>query len=221
MQKHLIITAIFTLLSLSVAPTTLGQQYGQYGQYGVGGGAQPIIVDKLVAKPGAQTKGGLTELTYVDNLSANDMRFRAGQQVTFQIKVKNTSSTKQVNIVLSDTVPDFVEPIEGPGTYNPQSRVITANVPDLNPGEEKVYFLRTQVVSQDRLPTDKGLFCPVNRANVSSAIAGDQDTAQFCIEKEVTGVTQVPSAGPEMGALVLSGQFALLGLGYYIRRKVA
>lgn len=191
-------------------------QYGQYGQYGGATPAQSIVVDKKVAS-GTMTKGGVTN--YVDNFSPADPRFNPGAKVYFQVKVKNTSNTKVTNVMVKDVVPAYVEPVEGPGAYDPKTRTITYTLPELNPGQEDVKYFLMQVVAQDKLPADKGLMCTTNRAEAQSGGMKDDDTAQFCIEKVVTNVQQAPAAGPEFGLAVVALQAAGLGAGMYLRKR--
>lgn len=73
-----------------------------------------------------------------------------------------------------------------------------------------------QVLSQDKLPSDKGLFCIVNKAQAYTDQTSASDTSQLCIEKQVVGVITVPSAGPELGLLLLAGELTTLGLGIKI-----
>ena len=208
------LASIFQLLASNVMA-----QYGQYGPYG---GPEPsisILVDKMVGKPVA-TKGGSSDADYVDNLSPSDPRFSPGQEVFFKIKVKNTSDVKLKDVTVKDFLPDFVEPVEGLGSFDSDSREITIAAGDIEVDEEKVFFIKAKVLGQDQLPEDKGLICLVNKAQASDGGASDEDTAQFCVEKDVLGVTAVPSAGPELGWLLLSGEMALLGTGIYLKRKV-
>lgn len=216
------------LLSLLIAvscfmfiASSVNAQYGQYGQYG---GTTPnfaIIIDKMVGKPG-QTKGG-DSFVYVDNLSASDARYAAGQDVWFKLKIKNTSNELLQNVTVKDFLPSYVDPVEGPGTYDAGSKTITIAAGDLNPDQEKEYFIKTRIVSQDQLPADKGIFCIVNKSQAYNDKISDEDSAQLCIEKQVQnfvqGVSKAPAAGPEMGTLLLSGQLFALGAGLFLKRK--
>jgi uncharacterized repeat protein (TIGR01451 family) len=222
-----IILSIWTISALAFvtlfSASNVAAQYGQYGQYGYGGAApsQMILIDKMVGKPVTQTKGGTTAYEYVDNLSTNDTRFKPGQEVAFKLVVKNTSSVKLTQVQVKDVLPPYVEAIEGPGEYNTQTKTISLNAGDLNPGEEKTYYLKVKLIAQNAMPADKGLFCLLNTAEAVSGQAKDDDTAQFCVEKEVTGAPQVPAAGPAMGLPLLFGQASLLGLGIYLKRRLA
>jgi len=213
----LVLTLIYFLTNYSIVSA-------QYGQYGQPSPAMTILVDKMVAKPSI-TKGGATnEATgaiYVDNLSASDSRYKAGQTVFFKIRVKNTSNIKLTNVTLKDFIPSYLETIEGPGTYDANSRTITFNAGDFEANQEKIYYLKTQVAGQNNLPSDKGLFCIVNKAQVSNGSVSDEDTSQLCIEKEVVGAPQVPSAGPEMGLVLLMINALGIGVGLLIKNKAS
>jgi uncharacterized repeat protein (TIGR01451 family) len=199
------------LLFLTLHVSTVNAQYGQYG------GETPsysLLIDKMVAKPRAQ-KGETAQ--YVDNLSLSDPRFVPGQDVWFKIKVKNTANAALQAVEVKDYVPEYILPIEGPGKWDPQTRTITFNAGDFAVDEEKTYYLKMRVYSQDQLPSDKGLFCLVNRAVASNNTVSDDDAAQFCIEKQVLGVTQVPTAGPELGLALLAGNLILAGIGIKLK----
>lgn len=220
MKKVLAILVALTIYFLLLNSSVMAQ-YGQYGPYG---GPEPsisILVDKMVGKP-SSTKGGPpaggSDADYVDNLSPSDPRFSPGQEVIFKIKVKNTSDVKLKDVTVKDFLPDFVEPVEGQGSFDSESREITIPAGDIEIDEEKVFFIKVKVLAQDALPVDKGLICLVNKAQGFDGGTSDEDTAQFCVEKDVLGVTAVPSAGPELGLALLFGQFSTLGVGLLLKR---
>lgn len=191
---------------------------GQYGQYGSGQPSHKILIDKFVGKP-TTTKGGNVEANYVDNYSASDTRFKPEDVVLFKLKVKNTSNEKLTGVTVKDTLPGYVEALEGPGSYDANSKTITFNVGDLNAGEEKVYYLKTRVFKQNQLPADKGVMCLVNKAEVYNNKVRDEDTAQFCVEKTVTPGTTVPKAGPEMGLALMAGNAVALAAGILLKKR--
>lgn len=214
-----IMTSMFMIFASQPAMAGMSG-YGQYGQYsGNNTGATTskiIIIDKKVSY-GNITKGNNNK--YFDNLSTNDVRFTPGQKVYFQIKVKNASNTKLTNVIVKDIVPAYIEPIEGPGTYNSNSRTITYNIKELNAGQEDTKYFLMQVVAQENLPADKGLMCITNHAEASAGSIKDTDTSQFCIEKVVMNVQQAPAAGPEFGLAIVALQAAGLGAGIYLRKR--
>lgn len=191
---------------------------GQYVQYGQPCPSYRIVVDKMVGKPG--TSNDATVYEYVDNLSVSDPRFKPDQIVFFKVKIKNTSTTKLVGMEVRDTVPSYLDPLEGPGTYNSTTREVVWNAGDFNVDEEKTYYLKMRVLTQANLPSDKGLFCVSNFVKASSSNAYDDDTSQLCIEKQVTPGKTVPSAGPEFGLLLLAGNVLGVGAGLYFKKRV-
>jgi uncharacterized repeat protein (TIGR01451 family) len=187
-----------------------------YGQYG-GSSFQSILIDKTVGKVVSTSK-----LEFVDNLSPTDPRFAPQSEIVFKLKVKNTSNVKITNVTVKDFVPSFVTPTEGPGTFDESSRVVSFNAGDFDPDQEKIFTLKMKVFAQKDLPANKGLFCLVNKAEARNDQTVDDDTAQFCVEKQITSIpSQVPSAGPEAGILLLTGQLVALGAGFLIKRHKA
>lgn len=211
---------VFTFLALTTIYFSLTTVVSaQYGQYNPPPPTQSILIDKWVAKPTGQTKGGVTDYEYVDNLSPSDPRFSAQQYVMFRLKVKNTSSVILNNVTVKDYIPAYLYPAEGPGNYDSNSRTVVFNAGDFAPDEEKWYYLKMQVVPVNQMPADKGLFCVTNKAQAYNDKTSDEDTAQLCIEKQVSipPGKPVPQAGPEMGILLMTGQLGLLALGFKIK----
>lgn len=208
---------IYVFLLLVASYWLVNPVSAQYGQYGGETPSYSILIDKMVGKP-TQTKGGSQTVTYVDNLSPSDPRFSPNQQVWFKIKVKNTSNQNLTAVQVTDYVPQYLMPTEGPGKWNPDNRTISWNAGDFAVDEEKVYYIKMQVFDQSLLPSDKGLFCVVNKVEAKKDnVAYDDDTAQLCIEKQVVGAKTVPQAGPEYGMILLT--LNLLGMGFGIKLK--
>jgi uncharacterized repeat protein (TIGR01451 family) len=221
------VTLITALSFVTVLSQPAFAQYGQYGQYGQPSPVESILIDKQVGKPQLKstttTKGGVViapVIEYVDNLTPSDVRFQPGMEINYRIKVKNTSSVTLSNVMVTDKVPSYIEPIEGPGEYNENTRVISFNAGTFKPDEEKMYYFKMQWFAQDKLPADKGLMCVSNYARAYTNNASDDDTAQACVEKQVLGVKQAPKAGPEMNIVLLLGEVSMLGLGFKLRKKL-
>ncbi|MDH7476307.1 MAG: hypothetical protein QHH09_02440 [Microgenomates group bacterium] len=192
----------------------------QYGAYEGGTPSQDILVDKLVGKITSFTKGGVAQIVYVDNLSAGDKRFSPGQDIMFKIKVKNISSKKINNVIVDDFVPSYVTPIEGPGSFDEATRRISFNAGDFDPDQTKEFTIKMRALPLSDLPADQSIFCPTNKVRATGETSADEDTSQFCIEKFVAaGVSTVPSAGPEFGIILLSGEVLALGTGIYLRKS--
>lgn len=205
--------------SLALPVSADSGSYGQYGQYGQPAPSEKVLIDKMVSLPiFTETKGGVSEREYVDNLSPSDQKYRPGQQVYFQIKVKNPSDSLLENITVKDYLPDYLEPIQGPGDFDPQERVITFTIDSLGPNEEKIFYLLTEIFPQDQLPADQGLICLTNRVEVNTNQTSDEDSSQFCLEKEVLGAEEVPQAGPELGLFVFGIELTALASGVALRK---
>jgi hypothetical protein len=212
-MKKLPYFIFFLLLTLNVS--AVNAQYGQYGQYGGQTPSYSLIIDKAVAKPGAQ-KGETAQ--YVDNLSPSDPRFAPSQDVWFKIKVKNTANVALQAVEVKDNVPEYLLPLEGPGKWDEQTRTLTWNAGNFAIDEEKTYYVKMRVYEQKKLPADKGLFCIVNKATAKNNIAYDEDTAQLCIEKQVLDVSTMPSTGPAMGLMLLAGNLLTLAIGLRLNK---
>jgi len=218
MKKLSLLLTALTVLLLSTQAVSADQYEGDKP-------SAEILIDKQVCSP-FQNKGGDLECTYVENLSTTDYRYSPLGYVFFRLRVKNTS-TKVLNAVtIKDVAPDYVDLYENPGKLDGRTLVIDAG--NFAAGEEKVFTVRSRVQSQDKMPSDKGLICVVNKATASNSDASDEDSSQFCIEKEVEQVStpgpsgqtkggvpkKVPSAGAEHGMLItaLSGALGYFGL---------
>lgn len=204
--------ALFIRLNASSVYADSGP-YGQYGQYGSAAPQQRILIDKTVAT-GETTKGGIQ--TFVDNLSLSDAKFKPGDTVTFQLKVKNAADVLASNVKITDFLPGSLDYVSGGALRSDGAIIINAG--DFKPSQERTFLLKTRVKSQDRLPADKGVFCELNKARVETDQASDEDTAQFCVEKQVVGVKQVPQAGPEFGLILFAGEICLLGAGIKLKK---
>jgi uncharacterized repeat protein (TIGR01451 family) len=223
----LLATGAFLFSSIPVAAGN--DQYGQYGQYGQQPGDTPyesptqpvesLIVDKLVAYPGTvNSSDGIAMDRFVDNFSPNDKRFNPKSRVIFRVKVKNTSNVTLEDVTLKDYIPGYMEPVSGPGNFDVDTRVITYVIPEIKPGEEKIYDFEMQIVDQDSLPSDKGLICLTNKAEAYTDKVSDEDSSQMCVEKKVQNITTVPKSGPELGLLILAGNLFGIGAGTYLTK---
>ncbi len=210
----LVLSTIYYLLSTF----SVHAQYGCESQYGGCPPSQSILMDKTVQMPDANSNKDASSYNYVDNLSPSDARFQPAWFVWFKLRVKNTSTVSESNVTVKDYVPSYLSPVTGPGTYDTVNRVITFSAGDFGVGEEKIYYLKMQVMAVNQLPADKGLFCVINKASASNNVVYDDDTSQLCIEKQVTSVKQAPKAGPEMGIVLFTVETTLLGVGLSLKR---
>ena len=186
--------------------------------YGGGEVCPPNVsftLDKLVQSP---TKGG----QFVDNLTVNDPMFNPNQDVTFQVKVKNTGDKKIDTLNIADTLPSALTYVGG-GSYNAANKTVSIQVNNLEKDKEAVYFITTKV-NDVKLLSNVNPECITNRVSAQDNTGNKaEDTANICISKP--GVTMqpqiptknIPNTGPEALALVFLPPLGAAGL--YLRRK--
>ena len=181
-------------------------------------------IQKLVQNPG-QGAGN-----YVNNLSINDPKYSPNQQVNFEIIVQNTGSQNIPTLTVTDTFPQFLNFVSGPGNFDTNSKVLTFTINNLNAGQSQTFFVSGKVVDASLMPSDQGTICLINQATGTDNNGNTSNAAsQFCVAKSVLGTSQpavfttkgglttTPSTGPEMLPLIslIPGGLA----GFILRKK--
>lgn len=213
-NKTIVFVALVILSLLVLSGKINAQQYGQYGcgQYGCPVGKGVVLVDKLVRDP----KTG----EYVDNLGLVDSKYRADNAVFFRIVVQNVGDATLSRIDVVDYLPSYVKYVSG-GSYDPATRQVRFSFDNVLAGEKRSTVLQVRVVSLDELPTAKSIVCPVNQVVASSTQDGSsEDTAQFCVERQVMA-EKVPAAGDPIGLVLGFSALPTLFAGFKLRRKRA
>lgn len=186
-----------------------------------------FTLDKKVLLP---TKGG----NYVDNLTINDFRFQIGNTATFKIIVKNTGDKKIDTLTVVDTLPEHVNFVSGPGSYNNNNRTITYTINNLEKGATNEQTFAVTI--SNTLPSNQGIVCLTNQATATNnnGITA-RDTAGLCVEQNVTGVQptpapqvfqkvpvkNIPNTGPEMLPLLGLIPAGLAGLTLRKKAKIS
>lgn len=220
MQKHIIaflsaaVIFSFSVAQVSADGTSYGSQNGTPCVPVYGGGTQcprpgQVLINKKVKNPASGV--------FVDNLGPTDPKYRPQQVVIFRITVQNPGDSSIDSITVTDTLPDFVDFMTGPGAYNSSTRGVTFTVTNLASSESRDFDVTARVVHPAVLPNEKNVVCPVNIVQAQSDFGNDRDEAQFCIEK-VMEVPVVPKAGPEMW--MIPGLTSVFAIGAYLRKKV-
>lgn len=190
-----------------------------------------ISLDKKVQNP-ASSKGGVS--AFVDNLGVNDAKYKPGETVTFQISVTNTGSSTLSTVNVKDTLPQYVDFVSGPGTFNTNSKVLSFDLANLAASETRTVTFQAKVTDASKLPQNQSVTCIVNQASATAEDKTATDNAQFCIEKPVVtpsapvtkgGVPVVtappmaktPPTGP--GMLSLAALLPAGAAGIFLRRK--
>jgi uncharacterized repeat protein (TIGR01451 family) len=218
---HILISLLFAgILSLSfvgqaqaASGTNCVAMYG--GGYASTTSCAQITIDKKVLKPGTKE--------YVDGLSGNDPKYQAGQEVTFEIVVKNVGSEKLNTITVTDTLPQFVTFVSGPGSYDKGTNKLTFVISSLESGASQTFYIKTKVADNVTFP-EKGFTCVTNYVNatVKESVSAE-DSTLFCIERvlkvqpPVLGVKQTPPTGPLDAALPIL--MAMGGAGAFLKHK--
>ncbi len=174
--------------------------------------AGQVLVDKKVRNPAS----GI----YVDNLGLSDPKYLPEQVVIFQIIVKNSGDGSISNLKVTDTLPQFVDYMSGPGNYDSATRKLSFNVANLGAGTSQTFEIKGRVVHQAALPEEKSTVCPVNVVDVTVDSQTDHDESQFCVQKKIA-VPTVPQAGPQDWLISLFGLGTIFTIGIYLRKKLA
>lgn len=209
--------AVFFWAALIIASLTVtGRAFANGGCVPVyGGGVQcprvgQVLIDKTVRNPST----GI----FVDNLSLSDPKYRPQWIVTFRVTVKNSGDQTLSKVTVTDKLPQYVDFMSGPGSYDSKNKTLTWDVNSLAGGASQVFEIKARVVHPAVLPAEKSVVCPVNVADAKTNGQSDRDESQFCIQKELV-VPQVPSAGPEHWLLSLAGLSTAGLFGLFLRKK--
>jgi uncharacterized repeat protein (TIGR01451 family) len=162
-----------------------------------------LMLDKKVWDPGTEA--------FVENLGTGDYKFAPGDEIAFQIKVKNLSDEAIENIDVRDYLPEYLEHLSGDLSYK---------ISRLEVDESEEREVKVRVVSAEEFPDDK-LACVINKAEAWTDDDQDEDTAQVCIEEKVKAavVEELPPTGPHYGILLL-GVSMLSGLAGLVFKKL-
>lgn len=184
--KKLLTIALLTLVLLFVPARKV------FGNYYYGGEEEKVdvLIDKEVKDPNSGN--------FVDNLGINDYKFSAGQEVEFRLTIKNTGDKTLNHLDVKDIFPSYIDFISGPGSWDSNTRTLSFDFEDLDPGESRDFGLRGKVVVENDLP--EGRTCVTNKGQVWANGEYDEDTAGICIERKVE---VLPPTGA--GTVVLLG----------------
>lgn len=156
---------------------------------------------------------------FVENLNFNDYRFLPEQEVIFKLEVRNSGQVDLNNIQIKDKVPDFVDFISGPGNFDNNTKTLNFTIDRLKPGESKAYELTAKIKKEAELPANMGT-CLTNFAEARMNELVSQDTAVFCVETRVLGVTrELPKTGMASSVAVVLASSSLLVTSLYLLRR--
>jgi uncharacterized repeat protein (TIGR01451 family) len=155
-------------------------------QYGGGQSCQPV--DLTINK---EIKDVSTD-NYFDNISVSSSAFTVGREFTFRLTIKNTSGETFHSVTIRDVFPPNMAYTGGSGTFDAGTRTLTINMDPLPADVSKSITFTAKVTS----PMTSGQ-CTSNYAAITAIErpAGDDDTAQICVNGQVLGVQHLPVAG--------------------------
>lgn len=178
---------------------TCTTQYGN-GQYGT---TTCVPTDLSVDK---QVRNPITGV-FVENLLSGDATYSPNSEVTYLLRIHNSSNQDFATVQVTDTVPDtMINPkVDEPDqdkvrdVKNPDNRTLVFVLKDtLKAGETREVKVKAMVRDVSVFPKDKSLVCDItNKSQVTAEDRSDEDTASLCVTKDVLGVTTLPQAGPE------------------------
>lgn len=213
-------SVLATVLSLGLALTLVGQAQASGNNCAVGmygekvGSCTKITLDKKVQKPGSKD--------FVDGLSALDPKYHTNDTVNFQIVVQNVGPEKIKDATVTDSLPNFVTFVSGPGSYDKTNNKLTFKIAALEVEEAQTFYVATKVVDNISFGSNS-LMCVPNYAKVTESNgANSDDIAQFCIERVLQvyppqPIKKAPPTGPE--AMAIPALFSMAGAGMYLRKK--
>lgn len=194
------------LLSLSLLPTPTSAQYVQYGGVTTSQPGKQALVEKKILNP--------QNNQFVDNLNIEQQTFLPDQEVIFRVTVTNVTQSDLKNLVVTDKLPDVLNFVSTSfGNYDQNSKSINLTIDILKTGESKTFEIKTKVKAANELPNT--VTCQTNLSRITVSNVTDEDTATFCVSKQVLGVSkELPVTGPSqtLSMLILSSLFLAIGL---------
>lgn len=208
MRKILLFTSLLLFpLFVFVATTSVSAAVRCEKQYG---GAEVCVrIGKLEVNKKVWDRD---KNEWSDNLGMSRI-FAPGEEVKFQLQIKNVGDSTFGTVDVKDTLPGFLELVSGNTSFQ---------IKDLTAGETEKAEITTRVVA-DKISSDK-IICDVNVLEAVSGDERDRDVAQVCVEKKVVGKPapkELPKAGAE-NWIIAGGFLFTSAIGaYLVRRKNA
>lgn len=183
-----------------------------------------FTVDKKVQSP---NKGG----SYIDNLGFNDAKFVPGSEIAFKITVRNTGEANIDEMVITDTLPEYLTFTAGVGNYDKNNRTVTYSVKNLPKGQQNEQTIVAKINDASSLPNE-AVKCLTNKVRATDNNGSTaEDSSAFCVQKQVVNGTPkggpqvekalppktIPNTGPEL--LPLLGLIPAGISGYFLRKK--
>lgn len=202
-MKHALLTTVFStlLLFFPVTPT--------HAQYVAPLTSQPnrqMMIEKKILNP--------SNNQFVDNLNIDQHTFLPNQDVTFRVTITNVIQADLKNIVVTDQFPQLLSFVSTSfGNFDDKTRTILFKIDSLKAGESKTIEIKAKI--KPEIEISSNVTCQSNIARAMVNNMSDEDTATFCVSKQVLITnTQMPTTGPAdtLPFMVLSTLFLAIGL---------
>lgn len=208
MNKIFFAGIVSLILSLAPSVVMAKECHSVYGggevcEYG------NLSIDKQVFNP---EKG-----EYWDNIDSSDYVFGPNQEITFKIRVKNTSDVRLDNVLIRDYMTNYLSFVRAnDANWLSDQKKAEWGIGDLEPGQSETVYITFKTFAKDDLPS--GVTCETNTADVEKDSGNRKsDSSSFCISK--TGTTpsvlgaKMPDTGSDMSTMIALELIALGALG--------
>ncbi len=204
-MEHKFLNISFVLSTIAILSLSLLNPIKTYSQYySSSESKKEISIDKKLRK--------LNQPEYVDNIEASTKTFFEKDIIEFQINVENIGNETLNNIKVKDILPDYLDLIFYPGTFNKTENKVEWTIEKLNAGEVKPYLIRAKIKNTNKINT---LTKKTNRAEVNVDNLNDSDNASYFI-----GKSTVPDTGAS-DIIIKTILVALAGTSGFYFRKLA
>lgn len=139
--------------------------------------AKDFAVDKKVQTP----KDG----SYVDTIPENETKVQPERTMIFRITVSNKTEKTLRNVMVTDTLPSFVNFVKADGKVRQNSQRLTYTISSLEAKKSAVMNIEAKIASAATLPNSSPI-CVANQAEATSGVLNKQtakDFVTFCIER--------------------------------------
>lgn len=204
------IVLVSCLLSLGVSRVFAQSCTNQYGA-SVSCAPTDLTINKQVKNP--------VTGVFVENLGTTDAAFGPGSEVLYRLTIKNSSGETFANVNVKDTFPSYITFVAGPGTYDKTTNTLSFTLTNMIAGETRTQEILAKVSDKNAFPAGRTFVCVVNSAKVSALNRNDDDTAQACIQVEISGASTLPVAGFDDLLLVLPFVGTALGGLVMLKKK--
>lgn len=168
-----------------------------------------LYLDKKVSLPRTNNEG---DLSFKDNLNETDERYVNGQEVVFEVAVKNIGDATISKVTVKDYFPAYLVFVSAErGSWNDADRVVTYEIGDLEVGEVDTVKIIAKVNTDNYACVYNKAYGTPDKGN------GDSDEARLCMGERVLGVTTMPETGME--TVTGAAFIAALAAGLYLVKK--